>query len=76
MDNISSSTSSLQNHTKQTQKQTRKRKQNSNLNDQNDIFENNASKNDYESSVTNRLPLNDATNSTSTSRQRKRTRRF
>jgi len=74
MDNTSSSTSSLQHHAKQTQKQTRKRKQN--LNDQNDIFENSASQNDYESSVANRLPLNDATNSTSTSRQRKRTRRF
>jgi hypothetical protein len=78
MDNTSSPISNSQHHTeqKQKQKQARKRKQNSNLNDQNNISGSLASQNDDESSIANRPPLNDATNSVSTLHQTKRRRRI
>ena len=65
IDNTSSSNYDSQHKTKQK----RKRKQNLNLDDQNDTFENN-----HEYSAVGHLPLNDITNSTSTSRQIKRNR--
>lgn len=75
MDITSSPIANSQHHVEQKQKQTRKRKQNPKLNDQNNLFESDASQLDDELLTANRLPLNDTTNSASISRQTKRRRR-